>query len=341
MSNTTMAREIAAQAEVLPQCVREIAEQVRKIPRPAGRIFAGGCGDSAFAPGTLGGVFAALNVDVNAATSMALSGFTRFKANDTVVLSSISGGTKRTVEAAHVARTAGAEVVAITCGTESALAHAATHTIVLPFTPISRKTPHTLDYTVTLLALAQLALWWSGEDPNVVLPQLAEVSAMIDVAGVEAEVLADAIDPNGKIFLLGAGPDLSSAEYGAAKFHEAGGQIAIEAETENFIHGMNFMVEPCDSIVALGNSTAGLRRGRDIVGGFTGFVACAGIIGEDEGPEGIWTTEFRRLLQATFTLQRLCLAIADKTGLVVELPRAGRAFGQRHASIQSDIMRLD
>jgi fructoselysine-6-P-deglycase FrlB-like protein len=340
MSNATMAREIAAQAEVLPQCVGPIGEQVRNIPRPRGRIFAGGCGDSAFAPGALGGVFAALDLDVFAATSMVLSGFTRFRSEDTVVLSSISGGTKRTIEAAQVARAAGAEVIAITCGCDSELARAATHTILLPFTPISRKTPHTLDYSVTLLALVQLALWWSGEAPEAVLPLLGDVSAMIDMAGVKAGVLAHAIDPNGKIFLLGAGPDLFSAEYGAAKFHEAGGLIAVAAEAENFIHGMNFMVEPHDSIFVLGNNAPGLRRGRDIIGGFTDFVASKGVIGNDEQPGSAWTTGFSLLLQTTIVLQRLCLAIADKQGLMVELPRAGRSFGQRHAAIQSEIMRL-
>jgi D-arabinose 5-phosphate isomerase GutQ len=82
---------------------------------------------------------------------------------DCVILSSISGGTKRTVEAARIAKIASARIIAITCNTESALANAADETMLLPYHPLSRKTPHTLDYTVTLLALVELARSFAGK----------------------------------------------------------------------------------------------------------------------------------------------------------------------------------
>ena len=48
--NDMMRREIAAQAEILAECLRPLTSRVAGIPRPEGWIMAGGCGDSAFAP---------------------------------------------------------------------------------------------------------------------------------------------------------------------------------------------------------------------------------------------------------------------------------------------------
>jgi fructoselysine-6-P-deglycase FrlB-like protein len=336
MINDMMAREIAAQADVLANCLEPIGSEVSALDAAEGRIFAGGCGDSVFAPAALAGVFTAMDIDISAKTSMSLAGFTRFFKNDTVVLSSISGGTKRTVEAAVAARAAGARVIAITCNRDSALARAAIDTIVLPFTPLSRKTPHTLDYAVTMLALVQLALHFKGETADGLADVLAEVPALLKAARKSAGPIAAGMG-DGKLFLLGAGPDLGSAEYGVAKFHEAGGLVAIAAETENFIHGMNFMVEPEDTVLALVGNAVGRARGEDIVEQFSTFASYAGLIGNlPRGPS--WRDEFRSVLQTTFELQCLCLAVADARSLPSEAPRAGRENGNVHLEIQSRLM---
>jgi hypothetical protein len=39
-------------------------------------------------------------------------------------------------------------------------------------------------------------------------------------------------------------------------------------------------------------------------------------------------------------VQHLCLAYANRFGLNVELPRAGRDFGTQHAEIQARIMAM-
>ena len=260
--NETMAREIAAQALILPLCVGPLADRMASIASPQGRIFAGGCGDSAFAPAALAGVFDVLRIEVAARTAMHLAAFQNYAPTDTVILTSISGGTRRTLEAADAARRGGARVIALTCKGESPLALAADDTIVLPFAPISRKTPHTLDYGVTLLALTQLALGWSGRG-EAALP-LDGLTATLDAARQVAASVATQLNPKGKLFILGAGPEMATAEYAAAKFHEAGGLPAFAFETENFVHGANFMVEPEDAIVTFGGSPAGLRHLRDV-----------------------------------------------------------------------------
>ena len=254
--NDTMAREISAQAEILTDCLSPLMSSVSRIAKPEGWIMAGGCGDSAFAPAALNSFFEALGIQLEATTSMQLAGFNKFIAGDVVILSSISGNTRRTLEAAHVAKASGAHVVALTCGENSALAKAADDTVILPYTPISRRTPHTLDYLVTVEALAVLGLHWVGESADPLHEIFTLAPQWLEAARKFAEEAVAGMDPDGKIFLLGGGPDLATASYGAAKFHEAGGIPAIAAETENFIHGMNFMAEPADSLFAIATSSA-------------------------------------------------------------------------------------
>jgi fructoselysine-6-P-deglycase FrlB-like protein len=336
--NQMMAREIAAQAEILPQCVEPLAERIAVIRTPTARVLAGGCGDSAIAPAALGEVFAALGIEVVVRTSMALAGFTKFEKTDTVILSSISGGTRRTVEAAQTARANGARVIAVTCNSGSLLDKAADETIILPFSPLSRSTPHTLDYTVTLLALTQLALGWSGRPATIVGPVLEFLPQSLHAARRRAQEIAERVTTQGKLFILGAGPELATAEYCAAKFHEAGGLIAIAAETENFVHGMNFMVEVSDTILALGGNAPGLSRGREITDNFRDFVAASEVLVPETSAGDDWRKAFVSLLSTTFILQQLCLTVADREGLALEQPRAGRVNGAQSLAVQSKIL---
>lgn len=338
--NEMMKREIDAQPAILAECLGLLTSRVAGIPRPEGWIMAGGCGDSAFAPAALKGFFDAIGIQLEATTSMQLAGFTRFIAGDAVVLSSISGNTRRTVEAAHVARSSGARVVAITCGETSALAKEADDLVVLPFTPISRSTPHTLDYLVTVEALAVLGLHWIGESADPLNDLFSLMPKWSEAARDFAEDAVAAMDPAGKIFLLGGGPDLATAGYGAAKFHEAGGIPAIAAETENFVHGMNFMAEPPDSLFAIATSPLSIRRGAEVAANFRSFLTSASLIEPEPYEPCGWQSSIAALLSTTLRMQHLCLAYATRFGLDVMAPRAGRDFGAQHAEIQARIMAM-
>ena len=336
MINDMFAREIAAQPGVLADCVQPLTDAVRKMPRPAGRIFAGGCGDSAFAPYALGGVFDALGLEIEPKTAMELAGFVRLRESDTVILSSISGGTKRTVEAAAVAKAKGARVIALTCNRGSALDLAADETIVLPFKSLSRKTPHTLDYAVTLLALTQLTLHWQGFSPEDAAEVVTRIPELLADTKKQATEIAAAMTPAGRIVLLGAGPDLGTAQYGAAKFHEAGGLLAVASETENFVHGMNFILEQGDTLLALACNAPGHRRGAQFVGAYRDIVAHAALVGRpaEEGWQEAWLS----MMRATVLIQQLCLNVAENRGLPVEEPRAGREQGAQHIGVQGQLM---
>jgi fructoselysine-6-P-deglycase FrlB-like protein len=336
--NAMMKREIEAQAELLAQVQPQLAARADEMTPPTGRVLVGGCGDSAFAPRALCGVFEALGQPFQSRTSLELASFTRFEAGDCVILSSISGGTKRTVEAAEVARRAGARTIAITCNADSALARAAGETMLLPYQPLSRKTPHTLDYTVTLVALVELARRFSGRPADAVKPVLDKVPDGLSLTRQAAVAAAAGYSPGTKIVVLGAGPDLGSAEYGSAKFHEAGGLIAIAAETENFVHGMNFMLEPQDTLIALGGTPAGLKRARQVVGAFEGWLANGHVFAVEEKQGEAWQSAFSAVLDSTFFLQWTCLALADQLAFPLEEPRAGRPDGSTYLSIQRQLM---
>jgi len=336
--NETMEREIRAQEEILPACLQPLAATVSDIPRPGGRIFAGGCGDSAFAPAALGDVFRALELDVRATTAMELAGYSALTSTDTVILSSISGGTRRTVEAAHAAKQAGARVVALTCRADSDLANLADHLVLLPFAPISRKTPHTLDYLVTLQALAMLALSWSGREPRTIAASLEKLPGWIAVAEDRNRDLLARIGAAQRFVFLGGGPDLGSAAYAAAKLHEAGGFLALAAETENFIHGMNFILEPDDALITIATSEMSKRRGQEICSAYqTIGVRSWSVERMPNMPSGP-VERFSAVISATIELQFFCLKLATRLGLEVERPRAGRLMGEEHRRIQTVLM---
>jgi fructoselysine-6-P-deglycase FrlB-like protein len=338
--NTMMKNEIAAQADLLLGLQPLLAAAADALPRAKGRILVGGCGDSAFAPEALLEVFRRLGIAIEPRTSMQLAHFTRFQEDDTVVLSSISGGTKRTVEAADVARANGARVIAVTCNAESALVKASAAAVILPFAPLSRKTPHTLDYAITLLALAEIGRSQAGLPADTLASSVADIAARLAQADAVARPIADAYRSEGRIFFLGAGEDRGTADYAAAKFHEAGGLVAISAESENFVHGMNFMLEPEDTLVVVASSPAAKKRGREIVEAFetlsTAFLLTVGDEGLAKADDA--SAAFSQLLDQTFTLQYACLHAANRLGLKLEEPRAGCQNGKIHLAAQSRAM---
>ena len=336
--NSTMAREIELQAEALRACLDPLAAAAGALSRPRGRVLAGGCGDSALAPAALGEFFRSLGLHICATTAMEIAGYRSLLTSDTLLLSSISGRTRRTVEAARVARAAGARVVAFTCDGDSELAGVADETIVLPFTPVSRQTPHTLDYLVTVEALAVVALQWAGQRAEAILPALAMLPVWIEAARRETTGILDGVGAASRFFFLGSGPDLATAAYGAAKLHEAGGLPAVSAETENFIHGMNFMLEPADLLIVVATHGLSQRRGIEVRSGYREFLASTWLVGGEPASPTSPEDHFSAMISSTVKLQLFCLGLADRLHLSVEQPRAGRPHGEAHLRLQSLLM---
>ncbi len=342
--NDTMWREIEAQPRVLAELLPTLRSNLLRLESQPGRVLAGGCGDSFFAAYTLSGIFDELAIPYAPATAQELVSYANIARDDLVILISISGETARTVEAAHVATRAGAYTLAITRNPVSSLARASRSTLVLPYQPISRKTPHTLDYTVTLLALALTAEQVAGQTLDA-LAQLPELMGTAIANLVEpAEAAARGVTERTKFFFLGAGPHRGTAMYGAAKFHEAGGLIALHEETENFVHGMNFMLEPGDVVSLIAPLDSALYRAQELVNGLNEL----GAVVVSHGDADIGAQHILRLPQVPRNLfpflaclgpQLLCYAVAQTLRLDLEQQRAGRAHGVQHAAVQKQWMK--
>lgn len=343
--NETMRREIVGQPDLLTRLLPALRAAVEGLTLSTGRIFAGGCGDSAFAAGAAAGLFAAAGIDYRPASAMDLAFHASLAPGDLVVLMSISGGTRRTVQAARCSRAAGARTLAVTCDAESALARGCDQCLILPFTPLSRRTPHTADYLATLLALAVLAERCSGRR-NDALDRLPDVLAeVIDRTGAGAAALVRAADGAAKLFILGQGSNLATAHYIAAKLHEAGGLTGLAGETENFVHGMNFMVEPQDVVCVIGGDGPGAFRAAELLPGLTRLCRQVVAIGGDGKPlDDVIILAWPSLCSALSVFpaavigQLLCLAWATALRLDVEAPRAARPGGDLHMNVQRDWM---
>ena len=347
-----MRQEIFGQPQLLAECLPRLRDAVGRLDLGAGRVFAGGCGDGLFAAGAGAGLFAESAVDYRAMSALELGWHCRLGVDDLVLLLSISGGTRRTVEAAYRARAAGARTLAITCGVNSELAQACDDILLLPFTPLSRRTPHTADYLVSLLALAVLAESVNARMDSELdgLPTLLQ--RVIEQQRTPTMTLAAGLKLEHRIFILGQGANLATAQYIAAKFHESGGLCALWNETENFVHGMNFMPEADDLICVIGDDGPGSFRAMELIPGLTRLCRRVALIGtataQNEIPgatDSVLLHLATPMLRPALTVfanavigQLLCLGLIEAYDLPVELPRAGRSGGAMQAEVQYEWM---
>lgn len=343
-----MRREIFGQPQLLADILPGLRKNAADLRIPEGAtIWAGGCGDSAFAASAMTGWFRSCGLPYRSATAHDLAFHSPVAKNDLVVLMSISGGTRRTAQAARRVKLVGATTVGITCNPDSALATACDHVLPLGFQPLSRKTPHTADYLATLLALSVLGEQW-GRLPVSKLHGLADaVEKTITATQGSAMAFGAGLKTGEKLFALGQGSNTATAEYIAAKYHESGGLPALAAETENFVHGMNFLVEPDDSVLILGGDGDGAFRADELaalMGQLCHSVALAradGAPSQLPGVERLSGTAAEPAL-SPFVLavigQLVCLGTVTERALAVEKSRAGRGDAAAHQTVQTDWM---
>lgn len=315
-SRALMLREMNEQPEILAEASEPLGDLAKDIRLDKERpIWVGGCGDSLFAAQALSLHFRRLGWDIRPASAAEMLWDADIRADDAVVGISISGSTRRTVEALAAAAERGARTVAVTLKPESALAQVASQVLPLPYTPISRAIPHGLDYHVTLLALAALA----GPVDGTAIEKMfrEETPAALKQAGEVASQLSE----RARFVFLGGGAALGTANYGAAKLHEAGGLAAYAFEAENFAHGAQYMLRRGDHAVLCGAGgpadarTGAMREGFKRLGV---SVSAAGPL-TGEAQEDALLTAMRAALDA----QCLCLAVAEARDLDVTDPGQG------------------
>lgn len=348
MPNSTMRHELEQQATQVERALPRLQDAVARLtPLPErGTVWAGGCGDAVFAARAAITFFSAVGRRYRAASALEL-GFAADgpEAGDSALLLSISGTTRRTVEAASRLRDRGVSVIAVTCNEDSELARVADDVLTLPYSPISRKTPHTVDYMVSLLALACVALERQALQAGLLHRVAASLDAATPRALGTASDLAAGLGRGARFFFLGGAMDRGIAEYGAAKLHEAGGWMAVSAESENFVHGMNFMLEPGDLAVVVAGPYADAFRARELAAGLSPLCRVCAVDSRavsDAGVVAIETSEDPVLhpFLASLAMQCLCLAVAERHCPDVEAPRAGFVGGDTHAQVQSRVMKM-
>jgi fructoselysine-6-P-deglycase FrlB-like protein len=312
-SHALMAREISAQPDILRALLEPVAAaaSAQRLPRDRD-VWIFGCGDGLYAGLSVAHLARQGGYRPRAVSSAELLWDAEPRPGDPCIGLSISGGTRRTVEAMARARSLGAWTLAVTIRPDSDLARAAEATLTLPYEPITRKTPHSLDHAVSLLALALLF----GTGREEAAAEIGRLGGTIEAMGSAAAAVAAALDPGARIFLLGSGAARGAAEYGAAKLHEAGGVVGMALEAENGCHGANFVMRRGDHAVLLGAGGPGDRRTADLRPGLER-------LGLSVSEAGFRRTPFGALFETAIWCQCLCLALARERGLDVTAPGAG------------------
>jgi fructoselysine-6-P-deglycase FrlB-like protein len=337
--NEIMLQEMNDQGPILAASVPAIRTQAQALrgSQPE-RVVLTGCGDSWHAVASVEHLFGVtLQRSVLALPSLTASRFGQFSAGTILVSVSISGEVARTIEVAKVAHKSRATVVAITSNADSTLARSSDVAITMP-APISRATPHTRDYTLTLLALAAT---------------LEEIAAVrFGELDVWPQRLASTVNsslewarhiPTGRgarVWFLGAGPDRGTAGYGALKFWEAG-MAAWCDELEEFGHGSQLMAEPGDDVMIFACGPA-RSRAEEMLPGFLHMGMRPLIVTDDPTT---WPTQSSGPSQFAFAplgsapwspflscipAQALTLAYAQRRGIDVTKPLDGRDFATQY-----------
>jgi glucosamine--fructose-6-phosphate aminotransferase (isomerizing) len=262
-----------------------------------GRLWFVGCGDMHFAAVTAADVAECRFGRVaRALRSMDMRWWRdRLAPEDLVVCASVSGRTPRTLEALGSAVRAGARTLAVTDDPDSPLAERAGQVLLLRTVPAEQLddavypgyaalVPQTRSYMAVLLVLLLLAsqeLDWvrglCGELERWMEPveRRARRNAELMCAGSELR----------EVLVLGSGPHLGSAGYGAAKLLE----YAIPARAqclEEFHHLEMFTLSEGSRIVALAPDGASARRWEEVRGAHQALGAASlewSVQGEEPG----------------------------------------------------------
>lgn len=338
--NELMLREIESQPDYAEACIDDIRKSAAAVSRNCNRIIMGGCGDSLFSAVALSCLPEAQQINFQSASAQEIEQTLDLSSSDLVVLSSVSGSTKRTIDAAEKALRSGAKTVAVTCNENSELAKKCDQLLLLPYQPITRKTPHSLDYTMGLLAGLLLIEHLSDKS----IQQADEIAGALRnhllTVFDECEPFTESITADTQFWFLGSGNNLGTAMYGAAKFHEAGGLSAFYGETENFWHGMNFMVKPGDRVVLFQNLKEDRSAEQLLLDNFKKLsnpVLCVGPTKADTAFR-VKTGSDNEILEPflnAVTCQALCYKAANRLGLQVDQPETNNRNNKVHLAAQS------
>jgi fructoselysine-6-P-deglycase FrlB-like protein len=343
--NELMQREMRAQRPDLAAALPDLRRQAAALPRlTTDRIVLTGSGDSWYAAWSLELAFStALGCPVWAMPSAAAARYGWGRVDCLTVVISVSGEVRRTIEAAMSAHRLGGTVVAVTAGADSTLAREADAVLLMP-QPITRATPHTRDYTMTLLALLALLEVLSGQQLSELDAWPAALDDILERSGAWADGLAQRLATvDAPVWFLGMGPDRGTAAYGALKFWEAGGSAAWSDDLEEFGHGSQLAARPGELALLFGCGPAH-SRAREMAVGIRRMGLLPQLISDvgADTDDTLLVPDIQLALTPLYTSippQALAYAFATHRGIDVEQSLGGDPLGEVYDAVHRSWMR--
>jgi glucosamine 6-phosphate synthetase-like amidotransferase/phosphosugar isomerase protein len=346
--NELMLQEMNSQADTLAEAIADLRVQAKRIKSQRPRhIVLTGSGDSGYAAVAVEDLFyRRLSVSAIALPSMSAARFARSAPRGLTVPISVSGEVIRTIEAARNARALGDDTIAVVANPGSTLASTCDGALVMP-KPITRATPHTRDYTATLLALGVLGEFLSGTTWNDLDVWVRAVGPLVEEALVWAAGIT-VPDAAVRMWFLGSGSDRGTAAYGALKFWEAGGELSWWDDLEEFAHGSQLQARPGDDVIVFATGRA-RSRAIEMIPGLHRMELRVFAIADTAALDGLPAShQFVLPPQADAAMvgyyscipvQAITYAYATTREIDVTIPMGGAPFGQTYEDVHNEWMR--
>jgi len=289
-----MRQDIETIPNVIASQIESAQEQIERVAQTLTRegiehLIVTGCGDSMFAGEASMLTFARhTRVDARALHALELARYAvRYLPERTAVLCvSYSGSVGRTIEAARQARRFGHRALALTGNATGGLAREVDDAIVVDVSSAGFS-PGTSTYVGLLTALNSLAMDWGtarGVDTNDARARLRQVawaaSSTFDAALEPTRRLAERLSRALWITFLGAGPNVASAKFGAAKMFEGPQRLAIAADIEEWAHEQYFISGRGTPVVVVAPNGAARDRADEIISELAFIGADATLVGQ-------------------------------------------------------------
>lgn len=274
-----MRREITMIPQLLAGQLETLAGSLRALARKLStggieHLYLVGCGDSAFAGAATALAFqkhAGIHAEGVHALDLARYRVRYLPERSAVVCISFSGRVGRTIEAAIQARRFGYRVIVLTGNTDSPLANEATDVITLSV-PTLGYSPGTSTYLAILAALLDLSVAWGkarGGDTARALALLLNVPDLaqhtLEEVNEPVQGLAERIAKHDWVTFLGAGPNLGTAHFGAAKLFEGPQKLGVATNIEEWAHEEYFVSGTGTSVFLIAPSGASFDRASEIL----------------------------------------------------------------------------
>lgn len=294
----TMREEIAMIPKLLGEQLEMLAGTLRTLAyelnaRDIEHLYLVGCGDSAFAGAATTLAFhrhAGIRAEGIHALDLARYRVRYLPERSAVVCISFSGKVGRTIEAAIQARRFGHRVLALTGNPDSPLAREATGVITLSV-PTLGYSPGTSTYLAILAALLELAVAWGearGGDTAGARALLWSVPGLaqhtLEKANEPVQGLAERIAKHDWVTFLGAGPNLATAQFGAAKLFEGPLKLGVATNIEEWAHEEYFVSGPGTPVCLIAPSGASFDRASEILSELNFIGANAAFISDARSP---------------------------------------------------------